>query len=752
MLYHVRNYFLIICTQWTVSCSQPVTKTNISIKAQRIDGSAIALAKVELDGVLLGETNAFGTLKSSNDLKTDIEHSIKVSFEDASYYYSPYKKNFVITKQNPTNVDITAIMYLAPKPKANRILKNSKPLRLTENSKNSTAVSLKPPTASQMPWINLKPSDFIAEKKTRYDDQPPSRQAMFHVHVNSGYTPLENTEVTWKSSSSEEATCSTNARGRCTFSFDKNTKQLGILFIRRSGFQSQLREILPQEHQNYRLNLQAGSTIDLEVTNAGASEKEPASGISVAVNNQSADSTNQFGLTVFPKPATDEIKVELTGDKLTTPLILNLPQTFGEVIQLRLPLTTSRTNPEYLTFHTHAVASQNFVPSPAVLNDILNVLERQMPSARIDQEFAHLDQLSLGQVGILPIMENTSKGIKLTIMMLDKNRQSVISEQIDGLGVDKNTIEKSIAKMCGNLQKRQSKYALIDRVDYDSIEFQMDPRFVKFGEEILISNEAGAIKAAVVKIQNDRITAKLLDAHHLKTPWDLIGSQVSNSQQYATDIHEVFKLAPSLRILMPSLIPLDKAAKYLLENNPYQALKELDQLTDSSPLAEIMKLQESAQAYSQLSQYSAALNCLYRALALAIENNFEVVSSILNVNLYRLKAELLPVLKFDRNLLDALTDFKIETKSLHEKLQESMPNHPLVKITFDYVDLLLAQKIALVTDDNSGLSNMSKAWDSLKNDFEHLGSTNIDTENFNQAIAKARSLPSSQNSNINMKL
>jgi hypothetical protein len=71
MPYCSRNRLTAICAFFLIGCTEKSAATRIHVTAKRPDGSTIALATVRIDGEAVGETNAFGTLSLSKDLRTE---------------------------------------------------------------------------------------------------------------------------------------------------------------------------------------------------------------------------------------------------------------------------------------------------------------------------------------------------------------------------------------------------------------------------------------------------------------------------------------------------------------------------------------------------------------------------------------------------------------------------------------------------------------------------------------------------------
>ena len=732
----------IICAFIFIACTETTATTSIHVTAKRPDGSAIPLAKVQIDGETLGETNAFGTLQVSKDLNTDDEHRITVSLEDLTYYYSPHSEKFRIDSRDDNRINISAVMYLAPKPKnlvAQKLSPSSAPSREAQpilSTRESSNASL---PVTSMPLIDLNLGHFAGREISAPEkSQTIADQAIFNVHVYSGHAPIANAKVIWASHASHVSTCMTNDRGRCALWKDKKLVDSGTIVVRKNGFESSLKEILPDENQNIRFNLKSGSTIDLRVFSAHPTLDEPSEGVSVIVGKDTVAKSNKSGFVVVPARQHDPKTLILRYQDLEIPVVIPSNVAEEEITILRLPNDKATFNPNYVIHNVHTPRSQDISISAEALHNIVDAIHNESAAGKSENLTARPDQLKQGEIGIIPILENTGKGMKLSISMLDKDLGTVISEQAEGIELSTNGIATAVKRLITDLKTRQPAYGMVIGTDRDNLVIAMDARKTKSGDKITVETRDQTFAGTITKVQNNRINAKINEISLPADAWQLLGARTVTQPKQPAAISQFLEFLTTLTPRAPDLISIDMALKHLAENNPRQALKSLEAVPDSSPVHSILRYHQAAQAHLLLGDTTRAVACLYSGISTAVEHELQGPAYMMTVNLNRLKAELLPDISSDKILADTLREIKTENQQLLNQINLVSPDHRLIKATLDYTNLLISQKLAKATDDHAALSVIPKSWDELERGLsvQNLSATQL--QGLKNSIAKIR--------------
>ena len=738
MPYCSRNRLSAICAFFLISCTETSTTTRIHVTAKRPDGSTIALATVRIDGEAVGETNAFGTLSLSKDLRTDIDHMIAVSVDDSTYYYSPHSETFRVSYQGDNQIAISAVMYLAPKPKP----LNSKGLE-TRAAKSAdvqikAAVSAQEHLTTPMPLIELKARHFKTIKNTANGKTPPADRTLFNVHVYSGHAPLANAEVTWTSPFSSASTCMTNDRGRCVLWKDKNLANAGSLIVRKTGFESNLREILPEDNQNIRFNLKSGFTADMRILGAHPRRDEPAEGAEVLLGKNLAATSNKSGFVIVPTRQHSPLNLTIKYQGQEIPIMIPAKSWETDLLTLRLPSRTGIFKTEYTAFKVHTLGNQGTNVTADALENILATIKTETSATESELMKIDLEQLNKETVGILPILENTGKGMKLSIAMVDTRLGKVISEQLEGVDLSPDGITLAVKRLLAALDERQAKAGFVVGTDQDGLLINTDPKAVKLGDAITLKTRNQTLIGRVTKSLNDRISVKFNGISNPEDAWHLMGAQAFTQPKQAGEIAQFQKILPNLDPRSPELASIDLAAKQLAENNPRQALRTLDTVIGGSHLILILKLHQSAQAHLLLGDTTRAVASLYSAVATAVENDLQLPAFIAAVNLNRLKAELMPSLYSEKSLAEALQELQGDNRDLLNQLNGLSPELTPIKATLDYSKLLLLQKLAQATADRDTLSTMAKSWDGFEKSLDDQTLSNTELQGLKQSIATSR--------------
>lgn len=719
------------------SCDENRDTFKIKVSAKRADGASIALASVHLDGEPLGETNAFGTLDASKALRVDEQHTVTVTHEDPSYYYSPYSQKFQFTHNDHKQINIDAVMFLAPKPKNLK----TEPKIISVDKKNSPQTGaesfLTDLATPRLSLLDLNLRDFKAEKNNNKLEHQPIDEDIVSIHVHSGHAALSNATVMLAGGDGQITQCFTNERGRCALRAKRTKANTASVLVRKKGFESQIGNVIFGETQNIRMNLKPGFTLDIRVMSSKNTKLSPAPSISLVSEQGVTVQSDQQGLAVIPAAKRDLIHLTLKSGEKGTPLNVRSALTSEDLINLRLPSTDQATSPQFVVHHVHTRDGDTFAAADNLLENIVTSIKSEV-GAEISEGFSvDPDQLNVGQFALLPILGNTDQGPTLSIMMIEKDQGTIISEKIGASDLNKIGLNNAIKNLLSQLQKRRPRVGVVEHIEGDHILIRSENTNVNPGESVAIKLDNKMIAAQITKVNKNQITAKIANSDLLET-WRLLGALTFTQPIQDSKGLQLEPLLQSLHPKPASLQPLDLALKYLRELNPKQALLSLEKLEISTPAIEIMKLYQDARGQLQLGNTSQAASRLYRALALAEEHQYQDPIYIVSASLNLLKSELLPDFGPDRDLANTLSEFLSENRSLLEQIDSRSARIKSLKPTLEYANLLLSQKLAVASGDALTLSKLTQRWETFEQSLQGLELSDEQRLQFARSGLKAR--------------
>jgi hypothetical protein len=717
------------------ACHQKNTETRVSVSAKRLDGSPVALAKVTVDGNTIGETNAFGTFTDLVYLPPESEHYVQVSFDDSTYYYSPHTTKFQVQPGVTNDIDVQATMYLVPKPKKNTF-KDAESVTPHDMKGIAYVSSSDLPSDERfnLPLLPITAADFTVSAPLATNTSHQTT-VMLTAHAFSGHTPLAGATVLWSEPNLYEYRCTTNDRGRCVIQALANGRSPGTLLVRKSGFESISESLLAAENQNVRLKLNPGTSLDLRIFSASLKSEKPYDAVKIFDGTTQIATTDINGYAIIPMNAKRQMDLKFASPGQSLMIDAGEFTEFDGLLKINLAAHKTETV-DYKISDVHVFKNNDIQLGAQVLDTVVDTLIKETAGSRLRSIELSSKSADSNYIGIIPILEGSSKGLTLTLTAFEPSEGLVISEQIGQIPLSESALEAAVATLADRIKARHSACGFIERVDGNQIHVSMVTDAVKIGDILNISQQDADLKAIVLSTQRGKTIARLSTAIPSKNTWRFLGKKTTRPPRDASNISSLVDLLAKLNPKTPEFEKIALAKKHLMENNPRQALRDLDLNNASDHQTRILLLQEKADAHLALDEKGLALASLYKALSYALETGLQSVVSTISININRIRSEILPVLNEDKNLLATLMELDTDNSRLMEDLNSQKVDR-VAEATLRYATLLTKQKLAETSLDVAGMTTLELAWDSFFKDLENMQSKERASE-INKAAVLSR--------------
>jgi hypothetical protein len=717
------------------ACHQKNTETRVSVSAKRLDGSPVALAKVTVDGNTIGETNAFGTFTDLVYLPPESEHYVQVSFDDSTYYYSPHTTKFQVQPGVTNDIDVQATMYLVPKPKKNTF-KDAESVTPHDMKGIAYVSSSDLPSDERfnLPLLPITAADFTVSAPLATNTSHQTT-VMLTAHAFSGHTPLAGATVLWSEPNLYEYRCTTNDRGRCVIQALANGRSPGTLLVRKSGFESISESLLAAENQNVRLKLNPGTSLDLRIFSASLKSEKPYDAVKIFDGTTQIATTDINGYAIIPMNAKRQMDLKFASPGQSLMIDAGEFTEFDGLLKINLAAHKTETV-DYKISDVHVFKNNDIQLGAQVLDTVVDTLIKETAGSRLRSIELSSKSADSNYIGIIPILEGSSKGLTLTLTAFEPSEGLVISEQIGQIPLSESALEAAVATLADRIKARHSACGFIERVDGNQIHVSMVTDAVKIGDILNISQQDADLKAIVLSTQRGKTIARLSTAIPSKNTWRFLGKKTTRPPRDASNISSLVDLLAKLNPKTPEFEKIALAKKHLMENNPRQALRDLDLNNASDHQTRILLLQEKADAHLALDEKGLALASLYKALSYALETGLQSVVSTISININRIRSEILPVLNEDKNLLATLMELDTDNSRLMEDLNSQKVDR-VAEATLRYATLLTKQKLAETSLDVAGMTTLEQAWDSFFKDLENMQSKERASE-INKAAVLSR--------------
>jgi hypothetical protein len=716
-----KKLLILIFALHCYACHQKNTGTRVNVSAKRLDGSPVALAKVTVDGSTVGETNAFGTFTDLVYLSPESEHYVNVSFDDSTYYYSPHTTKFEVQPGVINEIGVQATMYLAPKPKksAGKSGQEGSTTPDVKGPAHAKSSDLPNDERFSLPLLPITTADFAlnAPHATNTSHQPT---VMLTAHAFSGHTPLAGATVLWSEPNSYEYQCTTNDRGRCVIQALANSRAPGTLLVRKSGLESISQSLIAAENQNVRLKLNAGTSLDLRFFSAHLKNDKPYDAVKIYDGPAQIATTDTNGYAIIPLSAKRQIDLKFASPRQTMTIAAGEFTEFDEVLKIKLAAHKTETV-DYKISDVHVFKNNDIQLGAHVLDAVVDTLIKETAGSRLRSIELSSKSPDSNYIGIIPILEGSTKGLTLTLTVFEPSEGLVISEQISQIPHSESALEAAVATLTDRIKARHSASGFIERIDGNQIHVSMVTDAVKIGDVLNISQRDADLKAIVLNTQRGKAVARISTVIPSRDTWRLLGQKTTRPPRDASNISSLGDLLGKLNPKTPEFEKIALAKKHRMENNPKQALKDLDISNVTDHQTRIILLQERADAHLALDEKGLALASLYEALSHALECAPQSVVNTISININRIRSEILPVLNDDKNLLATLKELDTDNSRLMDQLNAQKADG-VVEATLRYATLLTKQKLAETSLDVAGMTTLEQAWDKFFKDLETMQS------------------------------
>lgn len=730
-----KKLLILIVALQCCACHQQNTETRLNISAKRLDGSPVALAKVTLDGSTIGETNAFGTFTDVVDLSPESEHDVTVSFDDNTYYYSPHTTKFHVVPGRLNDITVQATMYLAPKPKKTGF-KSAATLAPQAARRQASIAPSNLPSDDRfvLPLIPLTTADFAristSESNTRH--QPT---IIFTAHAFCGHTPLAGATMIWSQPDSYEYQCTTNDRGRCIIHALANSQLSGTLIARKSGFESTSQTFIPTENQNVRFKLNPGTSLDLRLLSASLRGDAPYDSVKIYDGNNHLATSDINGYAIVPVPTKRMIALKFISPGKGEMVDAGEFTEFNDVIKIKLADQKLKTF-EYKISDVHAFKTSDIKLEAPILDTVIGTLIKETAGSQLRSIELSAKADDSNYIGIIPILEGSTKGLTLTLTAFEPSEGLVISEQMAQIPRLASALEAAAATLVDRIKKRQSITGFIKKIDGNQIHVLIDTDAIQIGDTLNIADSDSDRKAIVLSKQKGKLLARLSKALPAKNTWQLLGKKATRLARDSSKISSLSDLMTKLIAKTPESEKIELAKKHRLENNPRQALRDLDINNVADHTTRILLLHEKADAHLALDEKGLALASLYDALSIAMEHAPLSIVNTISININRVRSETLTVVNNDKSLIETLKELDSDNSRLMAHLSEQKCDQ-IVAATLQYAALLTKQKLAEASLDVASMTTLEQAWESFLKSLKNPDN-NERTADLNKAVILAR--------------
>jgi hypothetical protein len=699
------------------ACSQDHTDVEIKIAAKSADGKPVSGATLSLDGTQIGETNAFGEVKTSVSLTTGKFHKLTLTKDDPHYYYAPHMEVFKASQNKNRVIDISPTMYLVPKPR----FKNSheEPKFLTEQSPPSLPTDIKPTTAPALPLLvqpSLRQTTHLSNFSASIQNTsvtPPTEKILITGHVYSGRLPVSDAKISWFNGQ-DAISCRTNERGRCTLKLPNGKSAPSTILVEKKNYLSQLLTTQNLDNENIRSSLELGRNTVIRVSKRHPWFTRPLSGVRIRMSGNKDTITNHDGLALIDVDArrseTLEIKDNQSGGIVSIPskdikdlayLDINFPD------DKNLGWTRTVMLPPHAEAALKSFENENFTQN--TISETLQITSKGAINAATED--ATLQDHKNGSLEILPILHNDQNQYQLSLIAFVDGNLNALSKRftVRSAGLS-GSWKSAILQSFSDLKQKITGPGIVTSVFKNDLKISFVENSPNLGDiveiipSVLTDEPRQPIKAKIVQVTGGHVRATILkESREIDSlmPWKLIGSTATTQK----------KNDPKIEALMPQQLVelrvpdknLNLAKKYLAENNPIQAL----QIINESP-ANSNTLQAHRQLRSIIYQALGDLTALQHEQILmmkaAIENGHETAALTSEANILTIRAQNTPVIPNDSTIVDSLAYIISRTQAILAQSDEMTPE---LSLHLEYAKFLASRKKAECEHDLVSLASLA---------------------------------------------
>ena len=725
--------FLLVQT----SCHDDHGSIEIEIKAKTIDGQPVSDATITLDGQEIGQTNAFGTFSSKENVKASQRHKISVAKTDGNYYYAPHFEIFKVEPSEVKHLVLTPTMYTVPKPHEKR---RKKPEQEAENPGAQIAQT---PTVEPdhenldhygPPLFIINRDDFSEQPKTQQNS--PSLEFIFTTHVYAGRLPLGGAKVTWISGDSTESHCTTNDRGRCVIRAHVSSAGQGSILIQNEGFKSYLTTIQPRENGNFRFALEPGRTIDIRTIEVSPWSSHPLTEVEIRSMGKPVGQSNINGLALVPLQENSPVTLTISSKKNRISYDIIVNEKSDTQITARFSDNAKTGWNRWIRYATHVTKEELSNVSLLNFDQIENTISHTVKLEREKTSIHRFPELAGDTLALLPVLRHEGDALEVGFLAITNDGPIAVSEfvLIDSQ-TQSNAWNTAVEKASKSLMAALPWRGIIANVKGREATALINTGNLKVNDTVVIHGPSGEITSKVIRANNTEATIGIPSNVEISEGkiWTLVGAKFTKTFERKAKISTKSNLkiadltpaqgdAPSIRL----------AKKYLAEGNSTEAHRALTLEKDDRE-SKLATYQMQALIENSLHNRSEVIKSLHRLMAACLEIGLEKAGLMTEANIIMNQVEGMPSIIGDINVANRFKELAQRAESLKNELSTKDQNQAL-DTALTYTHLVALQKEAESREDFVSLATMTGSWSEFERTISDLANVLPDAESWKNYV------------------
>ncbi len=707
------------------SCSDGEATVHLNIVAKTPEGMQISGAVVTLDNVVVGQTNAFGTLELETRLSAKIRHKIAVTKDDSQYYYAPHFESFKLASNESKSIAIAPKMYLVPKPKMNKMAKQVE--KLSQASLEESTAHKEESQSNDLPLLELTDTPFPSAQKS--NSNRAKSHFMFTVHAYSGRSVLSGARASWIDGQNLEAHCTTNDRGRCIIDAYEGTNQAGSLLVQHEGLKSSLTVLRPTANSNTRVSLDAGRSFDFRTVAVSPWSQKPLASVLIRSRGVIVGTSNDQGIAVVNFVGALPATLDLEAPTPKGTVQASISAEHDNAILVRFPEPSQRLWPTNLMYPLHVDASVAASSDFADLSMTEAALAEASNAQRSTLLPANWHDLPDDAIAYLPVLRGVAT--KFALQVVAFTNQGTIATS-DPIALDsprlKASWQNTAAFAMKSLRENLPWRGLVTSVSGRSIEVAISTENLKAGDRLMVESGKGSLGAKVIAVQKDKVLGEIL-SDTFAGEWDTVGAISYKANTQSDSLAKFTTELDSLNLASRGSPRLRLAQKYFEENNPREALSALAKIAPQGDLEfedpQITQLR--AAIFHGTGQLTDSLHNLQRILELTATLGQKTSALTTEANILRIQIEALIVVPGDQSVANRFDELAKGSENIKNEFLRLGKLAGRTSAILEYSKLLALRKKAECDEDLVALATQYGVWTSFENLIDQL----IDQQKWN---------------------
>jgi hypothetical protein len=711
-----RHIFALLLTATSVlTCDLQDRPAKLTIKATSSNGYPISGAQIVLNDETIGQTNGFGTFESTLSLSRTTKHKISITREDDKYYYAPHIEVFDLDDKPTTQINITAAMYTAPKP---RILSTS--ITGVKSTSNLIAESppVLPPTKNRLeddilPLLSILNAQKITHRPI--ERSQPNDSHIFTTHIYAGRFPVSNAVVTFIRDEHTATKCESNERGRCVISVQYKLPAAGVLLVQREGYKSYLEKISVTENMNHRVNLDLGVSLDVIATQSSPFSSRQTSDISIQLKHQ-----NKLLKTVKPNLA-GIVSTSLDGEFPFEVVVHHEPTHSSQRFtikskkdaQISVRFSDGSTSgwQQWFILPIHTTIDIINDGDPIDFDRLEKILERKPePLVSLEKKVENVFDIPTGSLALMPVIRRGHESLEFGLIAHD-SAGYVSQSQFSQISLTSQTEDywlKQFDKARNSLFRKIPWPGTVKRIKGDDLEIAINTEFIENSDTLVLSTNHGEAPLKIKNIGRNSLTANIISrvitSENIPT---LIGSRVTKSLHNKPTDHNVADINNLVSLRLETKTRR-LARKLLAEGNSSAAERSL---LSESPQNEISieNLQLAAEIANASGDKARVLQILRQMQKVSVKTGREEFLPFIETNVNLIYTLMLPTIQNDSSMAEKFREIESQAIKLKDSLsflEENSTEH----LTLSFVILTAKQKAAECAGDILTIATLDQSW------------------------------------------